>query len=286
MGGMVIDKATGMVEDKVDGELHKWLSVDMRATHERSETEKELQSYILDLGQPKVKQAYDAMMKLDMRPLDDLARDRFAGVTYAKLDEQIQSKSSSIAANWGPIRLLSAISKTTTRHGEFESTEHGRIVYDRALLDKSYYGIASHLWLGDQDVSHELVTTQKNACAPETYYHMNYKTTGDRITTKNDVYKFLKLADCLGALKPEHKSLATNERFLEKFERRIARSTVFTNAASTDCCRCSRRTSRRCTQVYAEIDRPPAGRGFERAPAPWSDVRAELPRRSTHSRDG
>lgn len=279
LGGGLVSAAADAGLKAVDKQIEKWLKADIRAVHERSTTEREVKSYILDLSQPKAQQAYDDLMKLDTRAVEKLAEvgdnqtiggRPLSGATYAKLDEHIRSKSNRLQGSFGPITLLSAVSKQQVRGGTLESGE-GTIRYDRARLDDGYFGIFSHLWRGDRDVTRELVTVTRNGGDPESHYRLKYSVEGDRITSRQDVRRFLMLALHLGAL-DGRTDLLTNRRFLKSFGRTDRNVDVFFTPEGLD--RLADATSddigTAFGQAWANIERPRKGRGeWANFAAPW-----------------
>ncbi|MEW5853210.1 MAG: hypothetical protein AB2A00_30800 [Myxococcota bacterium] len=216
MGGGVFRRGAELVTDQVDKQVEKWLRVDLRAAHSRSSQETNLQNYVLDLSDPKAAEAYEALLKLDTRSADKLAQDGSAAVRFAKLEEGVRTQASSLSANFGPITLLNVVSTSSQTHGTLTSSK-GDITYDRSRLDEGYSGIISNIFLGARATTRELVMTTEPGNPPQSYYHVRSTITGDRVSTKDDVKDFLRLADALGALDDGTRALLGNDKFLKAF---------------------------------------------------------------------
>ncbi len=164
------------------------------------------------------------------------------------------------------IKLLSAISKLTTEQGEFESPGLGRINYDKvALDDKGYFGKDSHHWRS------EIITTKTVNEDIDIYYHLKFKAEIDHTTNTTEIYKFLMLADYLGAL-GKHSDLLYDEYFLNSFGKSDRSIDIyFTSLAIRRLVRASvEELEIAHANAYRDMDQPPkGGNGWEQYAAPW-----------------
>jgi len=188
-----------MITSRIDKTLEKYLQVGVRAGHNTSATKREISNYTMDLKKPGVEKAYKSMFKLDARKADRLVARDGSGVVRARLIDRTVVRSDSMRANVGPFTVMSAISQSTERHGTLQ-TGAGTIHYSRAKLDDGYSMILSNIWLGKRNISRELVSVkmpgQERA---ENYIHVRYTVKKDRVTSKEDVRRFVNLAELLGA---------------------------------------------------------------------------------------
>ncbi len=217
LGGAIYNKAGSFAADQVEKQVEKWINLDFRATHTAGNTENEVANYVIDLTTATGRGAYEDLLKLDLRKVDQLVSEGDLSVRTAKLNERTRSASNTLKGQFGPITLLSSISSGAENHGTL-STSQGNIVFDRATLADSYEGLISNWTDGKRSISRELVATQKGEAAPSYYYHVNYGVDGDDLTSKDDVRRFLELADLLGAIDPATKALASSEKFQGSFE--------------------------------------------------------------------
>jgi hypothetical protein len=216
MGGGIFRKGAELAADQVDKQVEKWLKVDLRAAHSRAQQETNIQNYVLDLSDPKAKEAYESLLKLDTRGADALAAAGSPLVRFAKLEEGVRTVSNSLSANFGPITLLNAVSTSSTTAGSLTSSK-GTITYNRTRLDEGYSGIISNIFRGERKSTRELVSASINGAPPNTYYRVSTSISGDRVSTKDNVGDFLKLANAMGALDAKGQELLSNTKFLKSF---------------------------------------------------------------------
>ncbi|MFO0722620.1 MAG: hypothetical protein U1E65_02475 [Myxococcota bacterium] len=218
LGGGLFEKAGDLAADQVEKQVEKWINLDFRATHSTSGTEKEVTNYVIDLSTSTGQSAYEDLLKLDFRKVDQLVKDGDLSVRSAKLSERVRTTGEELKGQFGPITLLRAVSSATEDHGTL-TTSKGNIDFDRATLVDSYSGIISNLWEGKRSISRELVATQKTGEAEPTYfYHVRHSIDGDGSTSKDDVRRFLELADMVGAINGDTKALASDNKFLKSFD--------------------------------------------------------------------
>jgi hypothetical protein len=217
LGGGLYQKGGELVAGAVDKQLEKWLSLDFRATHTTSKAESEVTNYVIDLNTTAGAAAYEDLLKLDFRKVDQLSAEGDLSVRQAKLSERTRTEGRELEGKFGPITLLRSVSSSTESHGQLSSSR-GDITFDRATLADSYSGILSNLWEGKRSISRELVATQEaGAPQPTYYYHVRHRIEGDGNTSKADVRRFLEFADMVGALDGDTKALASQDKFLESF---------------------------------------------------------------------
>jgi hypothetical protein len=217
LGGGLYQKGGELVAGAVDKQLEKWLSLDFRATHTTSKAESEVTNYVIDLNTTAGAAAYEDLLKLDFRKVDQLSAEGDLSVRQAKLSERTRTEGRELEGKFGPITLLRSVSSSTESHGHLSSSR-GDITFDRATLADSYSGILSNLWEGKRSISRELVATQEaGAPQPTYYYHVRHRIEGDGNTSKADVRRFLEFADMVGALDGDTKALASQDKFLESF---------------------------------------------------------------------
>ena len=183
-------------------------------------------------------------------------------ISLEKRVKQKMSTQKSLTAKQGKLKLFLEVSKSKERHGVFESSDGDLITYE---LERFV----------DHDVMHEMITFTKGEDEkPYLFYHMKYKTEGDRKTSEEDVYKFLELARNFGALKG-HEDLLENERFLNRFKETDRTVEVFFTGAGLGKVSVARDDvlEKVYAEVYRDVDRPPEGTdGWERYAAPWLAV--------------
>ncbi|HEY3451422.1 MAG TPA: hypothetical protein VGK67_34000 [Myxococcales bacterium] len=198
LGGSLFNQGGQLAAKAVEGEISKWANLDLTAAYSRSKTETVLQNYVIDLSTPEGAQAYDALLKLDTRAADKLGAAGSPSVAFAKLDEVGRTTHANVNLRLGKLELLQAVSGRTETHGTLDSSQ-GTITYDRARMDQSYSGILSNIWEGKRSMSAELVQTSRPGQPTDSYLHLSHTVSGDKVTTKGDVRRFLALSQMLGA---------------------------------------------------------------------------------------
>jgi hypothetical protein len=217
LGGGLIDQGENALSKAVDSQVAQWASVNLSAVYSRSKTESCKQSWVIDLSKPEGQAAYNDLMHLDARKADTLGmQGPGSPVAYARLDELDQSSHAGASVNLGKINLLSAALNRTETHGTLQTAE-GDVTFDRAKLDDSYSGVLSNIFAGKRAMSMEMVQTQKTGAPVESYLHLSQTVKDDKVTTKDDVRRFLALADMLGAGTDQTTKLQDNKDFLGSF---------------------------------------------------------------------
>ncbi len=221
MGGGLLAKAGDLAADQIDKQVEKWANLDFRATHSTSKSEKEVSSYVIDLSTEAGKSAYEDLLRLDFRKVDQLFADGDLSVSGAKLSDRVRTSGNELKLSFGPITLLRAVSSATKDHVELKAGPKGEETIDcyKTKLADGYSGILSDHWEGKRSMYRELVSTQRAGEAePSYYYHATNRIEGDGHTSLDDVRRFVEFADLLGALDPDTKAMAKNEKFLESFD--------------------------------------------------------------------
>lgn len=220
-GGGALAKAGDLAADQLEAQLSAWVNLDFRAAHSTAANEQEMSTYVVDLSTAEGRSAYEAMMKLDFRAVDQLAADGSPAVRTAKLSDRVRTTGGELNGQFAPITLLRALSSAQDEHLQLQVGPGGKETvecYQAALVD-GYSGVVSDHFKGKRSVRRELVSTQRSSDpAPKYYYHVRNRVEGDGHTSSEDVRRFLELADMLGALDADTKSLAHNAAFLSSFD--------------------------------------------------------------------
>lgn len=257
LGGKIFNEGGQLAAKTVEKEIAKMANLDLSAAHSRSKTETVLQNYVIDLSTAEGAKAYDDLLKLDARAADKLGAAGSPSVAFAKLDEVGRTSNLGVNARLGKLELLKAVSSRTETHGTLDSSQ-GRIDYDRARLDQSYSGILSNIWAGKRSMSAELVQTTRPGQPTDSYLHMTQTVAGDKVTTKNDVRKFLALSQMLGAQGQALTAAQDDKKLLGSFGKTDRTVDVYvTDQGLQALAKASREDVRQAfAKTYETLDRP------------------------------
>ena len=220
-GGGVLVKAGNLAADQLEAQIAAWVNLDFRAAHSTAANEQEMSTYVVDLSTAEGRSAYEAMMKLDFRAVDQLAVEGDLAVRSAKLSDRVRTTGGVLSGQFAPITLLRALSSAQDEHLQLQVGPGGKETVDcyQAALVDGYSGVVSDHFQGKRSVRRELVSTQRSSePAPKYYYHVENRVEGDGHTSSEDVRRFLELADLLGAVDSDTKSLASSASFLSSFD--------------------------------------------------------------------
>ncbi|MBI5546163.1 MAG: hypothetical protein HY901_19915 [Deltaproteobacteria bacterium] len=217
LGGDLFEQGGESVAKKIEKQISKWTSADLSVAHSRAKSEKVVQSYTIDLSQAEGAKAYSDLLRLDTRTADTLgAQGASSGVSFARLDQVGRTSSTSANLKLGKLALLQAASSHSEAHGTLRSAQ-GELTFDRARLDENYSGILSNIWAGKRATSAELIQTRQPGEPVESFLHLTQTVRGDKVTSRNDVRKFIELSSFLGAESDSLQGLADNGTFLDSF---------------------------------------------------------------------
>ncbi len=280
LGGGLFKQAGDIAADQLDKQVKRWLNVDLRATHTMGHSEKEVTSYVLDLSQPAARAAYDDLVKLDFRKVDALVEDGDFSVKTASQDERVRTRGDELKGKFGPLTLLTSVSSLSETNGSV-STSLGEIQYDRVDLKKGYSGFLSNLFAGKREIDRQLVATKlENQDVPDYYYHVRHTIRGDGHTSKRDMQRFIDFADLMGALDPDTRLKASEDKFLTSFGKTDRTIDVYLNDAGLqglakafqeDPAGARDTLIAHYAAAYERLDRPAAGTKAEGKPTPWLD---------------
>ena len=125
LGGGILAKAGDVAADQIDKQVERWANIDFRATHSTSKSEKEVSSYVIDLSTEAGKSAYEDLLRLDFRKVDQLFADGDLSVSGAKLSDRVRTSGNELKLSFGPITLLRAVSSATKDHVELKAGPKG-----------------------------------------------------------------------------------------------------------------------------------------------------------------
>ncbi len=239
-GSGTVGAATDAITNLLDKQIERWLKVELRGTHSEWAVKDDKGRYVIDLGKPGGRAAYDALMQrflgltgsksVDVAaPLGDgvgavrswlaspLTSAALSDVRSATLAENRHGNSDSVTLHFGPIELLSSVSSAEAKHGTL-TTPDGVVTYDRAKLTDAHSDIITRWWSGKRSTVREYVSATFTGQPTTSYYHARHTVNSDSITSKNDVRRFVALADILGALPSEAKGLESDKTFLSRFD--------------------------------------------------------------------
>ncbi|MBI2376091.1 MAG: hypothetical protein HYV07_19005 [Deltaproteobacteria bacterium] len=240
LGEGTSSSATDALTNLLDKQLERWLKLELRGTHAEWAAKDDKGRYVIDLSKPGGQKAYDELMhrflsltgakKVDVAaPLGDgvaavrtwmaapLAEAPLSDVRSANLLETRHGNSDAFTITFGPLELLRSISSAEAKHGTV-TTPAGVITYDRATLVDAHGDILTRWWNGKRATEREYVSASFPGEAASSYYHARHTVANDGITTKNDVRRFVALADMLGSLPSADKGLEGNKAFLGRFD--------------------------------------------------------------------
>lgn len=220
LGGGIVARGGEIAADVIEHQVERWLKAELRFSMTQAEIDREVFSAVLDLSSPAARAAYNDVMKLDLRKAQDLWVAGDASIRAAELEERVRVRTHGFNGNIGPLHILSRVSASTRTHDRLRS-EGGRLiaVYDKLSLNDLRTDFLTDLWLGSRASVRELVSLERPGEGTRTYYHLRHTIQGDRVTSRDDVRRFLAVADGVGAILPEHEGLEHDRKFLGSFGR-------------------------------------------------------------------
>lgn len=220
LGGGIVARGGEIAADVLEHQVERWLKAELRFSMTQAEIDREVFSAVLDLSSPAARAAYNDVMKLDLRKAQELWVTGDTSIRAAELEERVRVRTHGFNGNIGPLHILSRVSASTRTHGRLRS-EGGRLiaVYDKLSLNDHRTDFLTDLWLGRRATVRELVSLERPGEGTRTYYHLRHTIQGDRVTSKDDVRRFLAVADGVGAILPEHEGLEHDRKFLGSFGR-------------------------------------------------------------------
>lgn len=154
-------------------------------------------SYDLDLKIPEAAEAYNALMRLDIREADAQAL-AHNGVIKVDYKETLHSTKAAARLALCTEKLYLKEALRSESHGELVNADGQHKVFRDKVFKKHYENYIT----SKKDALWESVNVKVDDEPAKTYYHFNYKK-NDFITRQHEIDKFFKFADALGIKKAE-----------------------------------------------------------------------------------
>jgi hypothetical protein len=216
VGGSQVAKTT---EGFLDRQVMSWLKFDAHAVYSRSDSEKAVKAYVLDLSNPAAAEAYEKLLRLDSGAADELAAQPNGPVVKAKLDEETHSTRDGVEANFAHVPLVSDYTTRSVTKGTLDSPR-GSFDYQIGAQDRNHSDILTRWWSGRVDTNREFIQTSgRSQSLPSQLYHVRYEANIDGNTTSGKVQRFLTAAGYLVGKDAVDKAKATDPNLLDRFWR-------------------------------------------------------------------
>lgn len=210
------NKATSMASKAIDGQLERWLRLEANAVYGRSESEREVSSYVLDLSSPEAANAYERLLRLDRSEADLLALQSDGPVHSARLTERSQSKNDSLQINVAPFSVYSGGTTTSKAAGHLESRRHN-FDYNLGVVQQRHEDILTRWWGGRKTTTREMIDTNRSTL--DGMYHMRHEVKVDGSTSASAVQRFLTASSYLVGPERVQQALAADPKLLDRFWR-------------------------------------------------------------------